>query len=330
MDINHRTILHFESDQFPEIIHGDGVFTIGSCFSENISSRLSTLKFNCHSNPFGVSYNPVSIAKQLDRIAKQTLFEKSDLFKKEDLHNSFELHGSFFRSDEQSLLNEINETIHRSHVFLNKSKIAFVTLGTSWVYREKKTNTIVNNCHKFPSDHFYKELLSLDEIKKSIQDIHSSLKSINKDIQLVFTISPVRHLKDGFSENMRSKSLLKIAIEESLTEGILYFPSYEIVMDDLRDYRYYEKDLIHPNEIALDYIFETFSGIFFSENTNRLNKEIRAVVNASAHKAFNSESGAHQKFLKKTINTARKLQNENPIDFSLEIRELESQLLTSE
>lgn len=230
--------------------HKDAFLLIGSCFSENIGKQLNNLKFDCISNPLGISYNPISI-HQLLQLSSPLKVEA-----REGIFFSYHLHSELNQMNEASFHATVKKQFLMQQQQLEKQGTLIITYGTAWVYELKEENTIVNNCQKMPASHFNKRMLSINEIVNSWQTTHSALQHKFPDLNIIFTLSPVRHLKDGVRENQLSKAVLNIAIQQICEQynNCSYFPSYEIMMDDLRDYRFYEADLIHPNQIAIDYI----------------------------------------------------------------------------
>ncbi|HLW39402.1 MAG TPA: GSCFA domain-containing protein [Brumimicrobium sp.] len=292
---NFRTQIPIEKYNFP-IDYKSEVFSIGSCFAENISKKLDYFKLKNKANPFGVLFHPLAIEKVLEKALQQVPFTENDIFFHNELWHSFDVHSEFSSTDKNELLEQLNQTLSETRIVLEKSTHIIVTLGTSWVYRYSQTGKIVANCHKVPQKEFSKELLSSEQITKSLERIIS----LFQDKKIIFTISPVRHIKDGFFENNVSKSNLFVALQEVLSENVNYFPSYEIVMDELRDYRFFSEDMLHPNPIAIDYIWERFSKHYLSENALQISKEIDFVQKALNHKPFNPNTEAHKKFVEST------------------------------
>jgi len=222
-------------------------------------------------------------------------------------------HSKFNQRDAENVLRHINKNIDRGHTALKKATHIIITLGTSWAYRWNKDGSFVANCHKIPQARFSKELLSSEQIVKSLQQMISKVREINKEVQFIFTVSPVRHLKDGFEENSLSKALLLTAIHKIKNdEQLHYFPSYEIMMDDLRDYRFYNRDLVHPSEEAVDYIWELFKNSWISEKARATMIEIEEIQRSLLHRAFDPESEAHQKFLARLKQKMEKLSLKQP------------------
>lgn len=273
---------------------------LGSCFANNIGNKFEKAGLNTMVNPYGVIYNPISIANTLYSILTKKIFAESDLDFHNGLWNSFYHHGSFSGSDKQICLDEINKQNKLSFERLKDSDFIFITFGTSWVYENVETKNIVSNCHKYPATLFNRYRLSVDEIIKSYNNLILELRKINNKAELIFTVSPVRHWKDGAYENQLSKAVLLLAIDSIVKENTKcsYFPAYEIVLDDLRDYRFFNEDMIHPNEIAINYIWEKIQTVFFSMSTFDFIKEMSKLDKAIHHRPFNSTSESYKNFLK--------------------------------
>ncbi|AMA49678.1 MULTISPECIES: GSCFA domain-containing protein [Flavobacterium] len=275
---------------------------LGSCFSENIGNKFSYFKFKTTVNPFGIIFNPISIEKLIKRIVEKKHFTEEDIFFHNDLWHCFEIHSELSNPDKENFLKTLNDLIEFANKQIKEITHCILTLGTSWVYRINKTGETVANCHKVPQKEFTKELLSVEVIQQSLINIVLLVRKINPDVKFIFTISPVRHIKDGFFENNVSKGNLFLALHKTFSISKIeeaYFPSYEIVMDELRDYRFYEKDLLHPNELAIDYIWERFSEIYFETETQSLMLEVKNIQKDLAHRPFNPNTEKHQKFLEK-------------------------------
>jgi lysophospholipase L1-like esterase len=272
---------------------------LGSCFSENIGHKLNYFKFQTNQNPFGILFHPKAIENLITNAINENEYTSEDLIFQIDRWHCFEAHSHLSSPDKSALLSNLNSAITAPNKQLKEATHIIITLGTSWVYRFIETDTIVANCHKIPQKKFLKELLSVDEVTQTLEAIIALLKSINKNINVLFTVSPIRHLKDGFLENTQSKSHLITAIHSILnTDHISYFPSYEIMMDELRDYRFYAEDMIHPNKTAINYIWERFIDTWISENSNSTMKEVETIQKGISHRPFNKNSEQHQKFLK--------------------------------
>ncbi len=299
-----RTQIPISKSNFP-IDYNSKVLSIGSCFAENMADKFDYFKFQNETNPFGIIFNPVSIEKIVERVCKQDLFTEKDVFFHNERWHSFEVHSDLSNSDRQELLESLNKTVTETHKKIKEATHSIVTFGTSWVYRSIESDEVVANCHKVPQKQFSKELLSVDVIQKSIQNTIDLISALNPNINFIFTISPVRHIKDGFVENQLSKSHLFTALHQVLSTHNSqfithnYFPSYEIMMDELRDYRFYAEDMLHPNQIAIDYIWKLFSENCISQENFSAMQEVDEIQKSLRHRSFNPESEQHQKFLVK-------------------------------
>ncbi|KIQ22794.1 GSCFA domain-containing protein [Flavobacterium sp. MEB061] len=287
------------------IDYNSKVLSFGSCFAENMADKFDYFKFQNQTNPFGIIFNPVSIEKIIDRTVHEKWFTEKDVFFHNERWHSFDVHSDLSNSDRQELLETLNKAISETHKQLKEATHIIITYGTSWIYRNLESEQIVANCHKVPQKQFLKELLSVDAIEKSIQNTINLIQTLNSDINFIFTISPVRHIKDGFAENQLSKSHLFAALHQVLKTHnsklitANYFPSYEIMMDELRDYRFYGEDMLHPNAVAIDYIWHKFSENYIAENAISIMNEIEEIQKSLRHRSFNPESEQHQKFLTK-------------------------------
>ncbi|MEO8532163.1 MAG: GSCFA domain-containing protein [Flavobacterium sp.] len=299
-----RTQIPISAGQNP-IDYNSEIISLGSCFAVNMAEKLDFFKFENHTNPFGIIFNPVSIERIIKRVVEQELFTEKDFFFHNERWHCFDIHSDLSNSDKEKLLENINQTAKAMLQQLTGATHIIITYGTSWIYRNIESNEIVANCHKIPQKQFSKELLSVDIIKASIQNTIRLIQAVNPDVKFIFTISPVRHIKDGFAENQLSKSHLFTALHQVLkthnSQFIThdYFPSYEIMMDELRDYRFYGEDMLHPNQIAIDYIWQRFSENFMAENSLLTMKEIAEIQKGLNHRSFNPESEQHLKFLSK-------------------------------
>jgi hypothetical protein len=286
---------------------------LGSCFSENIGAKFDFYKFQVLQNPFGILFHPRAIEKFIYQVVSEKVFTDNDIFFKNERWHCFDVHSTMSSSNKETLLYNLNSGIKSTYLALKNASHCIITFGTAWIYRFSETDEIVANCHKIPQKKFAKELLSVNQISESIQNIISFLTSINPEITVIFTISPVRHLKDGFVENSQSKAHLIAAINViSKDKNIFYFPSYEIMMDELRDYRFYGEDMIHPNQIGIQYIWEKFINTWFFEETIPIMHEIEVIQKAILHKPFNENSEKHQAFLENLEGKKRKIQERFP------------------
>lgn len=291
------------------------IVSIGSCFAENMGEKFSYFKFQNVVNPFGILFNPVSIEKLIARVVNKQKFTEEDIFFHNDLWHCFEIHSELSNSDKEVFLNSLNELLKSTNNQITQSTHIILTYGTSWVYRNKTSESIVANCHKVPQSHFDKEILSVATIEKSIQNTIDLIQKINPNAAFIFTISPVRHIKDGFVENQRSKAHLISAMHKIINYQLSivnYFPSYEIMMDELRDYRFYADDMLHPSQMAINYIWIRFLENYISEENHSTMEDVCAIQKALAHRSFNPNSDAHQKFLSNLKDKISRLKEQFP------------------
>ncbi len=315
---------------FPfKIKHQDALLSIGSCFTEHIGARLSALKFKHLQNPFGIVYNPISIAEQLEWLLSDTIFSESDLFENQGLWHSWLHHGSFSGLNKHDTLSKINESLQLAQSQLPSVDRLLVTLGTAHVFVLKENDKVVANCHKMPGQSFEKQRLTIDKIVSKFLPVLQKLKTQNPNLQVIFTVSPVRHIRDGLVENQRSKATLLLAIDNLCQKlnFVHYFPAYELILDDLRDYRFFNADMIHPSEVAIEYVWQHFSQAFFNEETQQINEQIRAIVEASRHRAFHLQSAQHQLFIQKQLSKIEQLVQQYPfLNFAPEQAAFNTQL----
>lgn len=289
--------------------------SVGSCFAVNMSEKLDYFKFQNHCNPFGILFHPLAIEKLIDFAVSGKQFTENDIFFHNELWHCFDVHSDLSNSNNEELLVSLNAIIKSTNHHLIESTHFIITYGTSWVYRNIESNSIVANCHKVPQKQFKKELLSVGEIEESIANTIKLIHSINPNCNIIFTVSPVRHIKDGFIENQWSKSNLISAIHSVLnTEHCKlntgYFPSYDIMMDELRDYRFYAEDMLHPNQVAIDYIWKRFKETTISENAFGVMEEVERIQKSLSHKPFNPNSESHLKFESKVREKITILENQ--------------------
>jgi lysophospholipase L1-like esterase len=303
----------------------DPIFTIGSCFADAIGQQLVGNKFNVQVNPFGTVYNPVSIFRLLSYCVDNTHIDNAGFLKRDDFCFHHDFHSTHAATDQPALAKQLQQLIDNQREHLMKSNILVLTYGTAFVYRRKDNGQIVANCHKVPAAQFTKELITVDQIVQDFRTVMNKLKSINPAVKVILTVSPVRHTKDGLEENAVSKSLLRVACHALAQEkDVSYFPSYELMMDDLRDYRFYKTDRIHPTEEAEEYIWEKFTEAYLDEHTQSLLQEWHEIKSALHHKPFQPESTAHQQFLQKTLLRLQGIADR--IDVRDEIAELQSKM----
>ena len=295
-----QTTIPLQPQQHNQIDYNSSILLVGSCFVENIGNKLDYFKFQNLQNPFGVLFQPLAIEKLITNTINEKEYTEDDIFFHNEQWHCYDAHSKLSHAPKEVLLNDLNKRIKTTNQQINESTHIVITLGTAWVYRHIETDALVGNCHKVPQKKFLKELLSVDEIVESLQSIASLLRSVNKKASILFTVSPIRHLKDGFLENMQSKAHLIAAIHQVVEprNNLHYFPSYEIMMDELRDYRFYTEDMLHPNQTAVNYIWEKFQNVWISNDAFQTMEDVDIVQKGIQHKPFNPNSEAHLKFLK--------------------------------
>lgn len=306
-----------------DISYESRIMMFGSCFSENIGEKLSKLKFNVSNNPLGILFNPCSILQTIERIVSQNPFVQEDLFCRDGVWNCFHLHSKFARLDAETYLENANHLLAQSHEFMREATHLFITLGTAWVYECADNGLVVANCHKEPSERFIRKRLREEEATQTLQKIIETVQTINPTVSVTFTVSPIRHWKDGAHGNQISKATLLLAIDNILRENpsVHYFPAYEIMMDELRDYRFYAEDLIHPNELAIEYIWEKFRDSRIAPDTTEDIKEVGKIVDALNHRPFNPQSEGYQTFKSNTLANLQALKTKLPfLNFDEEVR----------
>ncbi len=285
------TAVNIDSSTF-KINYHHRVMTLGSCFAENIGRRLHDAYFFSDVNPFGVLYNPVSIANSMEIVLKNIQFSPTDIFQAKSLWQSFS-HSSFFSDiSAEACLQKINTRLEIAKEFLKETDFLLITFGTAWVFEDKQSGRVVSNCHKFPANQFVRRRLTVQEIVEVYADLIQRLQVQFPNLKLIFSVSPIRHFKDGAHENNISKSTLILAIEalQKQFPQLDYFPAYEIMMDELRDYRYYASDMLHPSEVAVDYIWKRFSETYFDAETLQIKKELEQLARDLEHRPLHNKS----------------------------------------
>lgn len=283
----------------PGITHHDKIYLIGSCFTEHIASKLHEAGFSVKNNAHGIIYNPVSIRQCFVDMMENKAYTPEHLFFHQGLWHSFSHHGSFSGTDATAVCERINKNINEHREFLQQAKHIFITLGTSWLYRKKSTSQVVANCHKVPGYEFKKILMNVEEETKHWLELIQKLQQFSPPITIHFTISPVKHLQDGYFENNLSKGMLHLLIYNIMqqNQSIQYFPSFEIMQDELRDYRFYDRDLAHPNALAIDMIWEKFKSAYFSIPTQSICEDVLKIRKMMLHRILHS-SKESENFLK--------------------------------
>ena len=301
MKMKFRTEIEISLFDF-KIGHQDRLMMVGSCFTENISKKMESAGFSVCTNPSGIVYNPASISNNIQAILQNKKYVVADLFEHQGLYHSFEHHGRFSGISAEDCVAKMNKEIENANDYLKTASILIITFGTAFAYTLKSTGEIVANCHKLPEKMFCRKRLSVSEIIDEWDNLIALCQKYNPELKMLFTVSPIRHWKDGAHENQLSKSTLLLAIDELIKQNnqCYYFPSYELVMDDLRDYRFYADDMLHPSDLAVDYIWEKFSQSFFNKKTITLIDEWQKIQQALSHKPFNPDSKEHKQFLVQT------------------------------
>lgn len=296
-----QTQIPFEKQSKKLVDYNSNILLLGSCFSDNIGAKLDYFKFQNLQNPIGILFQPKAIETLVEHAVTQKLYSEKDIFFNNEQWHCFDVHSKLSDISKDNFLKNLNLQTQETLVQIQKSTHVVITLGTAWVYQFKETGKIVANCHKVPQNQFNKKLLSIEDIVVSLQNIINLIKKENEKVAFIFTVSPVRHIKDGFVENTLSKAHLVSAIHQVLKSNnqLHYFSSYEIMMDELRDYRFYAEDMIHPSQTAINYIWEKFTQVWIEGSALKAMSEVDAIQKATKHKPFNPNSEAHQKFLLK-------------------------------
>lgn len=306
-------IKHFEQ----KIDHTQSILSLGSCFANNMAEHLARAKFSITASPTGILFNPESIAMAIDRFDAITRGDSGAIPVAEDLcHDngrwfSFDFHSDFSHASANNALAAMQQAVEDGAKALDKAQIVIITFGSAFVYRLRQSGEIVANCHKQPHSQFLREMLSVEQIASRYIAL---LQGPLAKKQVILTLSPVRHLADGAQENSLSKATLRVAIGQIIRacQNVHYFPSYEIMMDELRDYRFYADDMAHPSHVATDYIWQRFSDTAFSGNTQTLNERIEHIVKASEHRPFNPASEEYKTFCLTQLERITQLEQEYP------------------
>ena len=297
------------------IDYNSKILSLGSCFAENMADKFSYFKFENMVNPFGILFHPLAIEKIILKAINQEKYTENDIFFHNEQWHCYDVHSDLSHSDSTIFLASLNQIQTDFYSQIQKATHVIITYGTAWVYREKVSNELVANCHKVPQIQFDKEILPIEIIQKSIQNTIASIEKVNPNCAIVFTVSPVRHIKDGFVENQRSKAHLISALHSTFDtrhSTTSYFPSYEIMMDELRDYRFYAEDMLHPTQVAIDYIWERFSETTISDTAFATMEKIASVQKGLAHRPFQPNSESHSKFIENIQNQISELQKQFP------------------
>ncbi len=299
---NFRTVVDIQKVDF-DINFNSKLMFLGSCFTENIGNKFAELCFKTDINPFGIIYNPVSILNTIKILQENKNFDGNDLNYHNEQWFSYFHHGKFSNYDKNKCLENINERIKSSSEFIKKADYLIITLGTAWIYKLLKTGQTVSNCHKIPAKEFEKKLLSIDNLFIDYSKFINRLEIQNPKLKIIFTVSPIRHWKDGVIENQHSKSILFVFIHKLIEqfENVYYFPAYEIMFDELRDYRFYADDMLHPSQVAINYLWKRFSETYFTDETKNIVTEIEKINKAKKHKPFNTNSENYSNFINSNL-----------------------------
>lgn len=301
-------------EQSPKINYNSSLVLLGSCFVENIGKKFDYFKLKNTLNSFGITFHPLVLERLIKNSLKDKSYSEDDVFQLNERWHCYDAHSVLSDASQSKLINNLNlasKTLKRS--LTNASHIV-VTLGTAWGYVQQHSTEVVNNCHKVPQKNFKKTLASVEELVVSLKSISATIKTINPETKLILTVSPVRHIKDGFVENTQSKAHLISAVHKTIstTNNTTYFPSYEIMMDELRDYRFYSEDMLHPSQIAVNYIWGQFIAAWFSQEGKDTLNRVNDIQRGLAHRPFNPSSDAHQKFIKNLQENIEALQQDYP------------------
>ncbi len=306
------------------------ILLLGSCFVENIGAKLAEDKFDTDINPFGTLYNPASIAAAIRMLLHPERFTTDNLFHHEGIYHSFTHHSRFSSPSASECLDNINDRLFSSAEKIRSTRYMVITFGTAYVYRLKTTGEVVANCHKLPEKMFDRSMLSVEEIASEWKGLLLSLWEQCPEMKLILTVSPIRHLKDGAHGNRLSKAALLLsvdALQKSFPERIAYFPAYEIMMDELRDYRFYADDMLHPSELATDYIRQRFTESYLSDEAKAFLKEWDEIRRAINHRPLHPESKAYKDFLSQTLLKMERLSGKFPsFDCTDEMKIIQSKL----
>lgn len=307
---------------FPfKLDYSSKIFFMGSCFAENMGARMQELKFQVCHNPFGVVYNPRSLANNLRQLLTKELWQQDELSFFNELWYSYSHYTLFSDPDKQQCLEKINQQFIPAKKFIPEADLLVITLGTSYTYSLKETGEIVSNCHKIPASKFDRNFLSAEQSAECLREVITELRMQNPVLKVILTVSPIRHWKDGAIQNQRSKAALVLAIAELLQSmpDVYYFPAYEIFMDELRDYRWYASDMLHPSDAAQDLIWERFSGSLIEEESLSVMKNVEQISKSIKHKPRFPNISSYQKFLVRTLESISKIEKDYPyLDFSTE------------
>lgn len=313
--MNLQTHIPISKEPHHPIDYSSKLFLLGSCFSENIGNKFEYFKFQTNQNPLGILFHSKTIETLVTDAINEKEYIEKDVFNLNERWHSFDAHSALSTTSKEEIVDNLNSTIKATNQQIKQATHIIITLGTAWIYRHIASDQIVANCHKVPQKQFLKELLSVEDITESLESIIALIRDVNPKVNFIFTVSPVRHLKDGFIQNQQSKAHLISAIHQIVEprKGVFYFPSYEIMMDELRDYRFYAEDMIHPNKTAIEYIWNRFSDTWISSTAEETMIKVDSIQKRLQHKPLNPYSKEHLKFLEKLDTDIKQIQKQFPM-----------------
>ena len=303
------------------------LFCIGSCFAQRMGQRWADRKFTTLVNPFGTLYNPLSIFRLMQYALQENLPDTATYLERDGYCFNYKFHSDIHASNQETLQAIIEDTLHQARQFLQTADWIIITLGSAFGYELLKADQLVANCHKMPANTFRKRLFTVEEINEHFVALKTSLDAINPNAHYLFTVSPVRHLRDTLEQNTVSKATLRLAVEQwrqQFPQQVHYFPSYEIMLDELRDYRFYEADMLHPTLVAEDYLWQKMTAAYLDEAAQKFLKQWAKISNALNHRPFRPDSEAHRQFLQNTLQQLKQLSDK--VDVHTEIARIEQQL----
>lgn len=302
-------------DEEPFMRHSDSMLLMGSCFSDNIGAKLKDAMVNVLVNPFGTIFNPLSIAGAIDKIIDNTTIAGSELFLAGGVWNCYHFHSRFSMANKDVALQRMNSSIAEAHEHLKRCNTLILTLGTAVVYRRRDTGEVVTNCHKVPQQEFTRRLAGVDEISEALTKVVKRLHEFNPSLRIIFTVSPIRHIADGLEMNSLSKAVLRVAVNNvtrEFREFTGYFPAFEIMIDDLRDYRFYSADMVHPSEVAIEYIWQTFQATYFDDRSTQAIARCERVSKRLKHRPMSNNPDVVARFNADTKAVIANLKKEYP------------------
>ncbi|MBR1544191.1 MAG: GSCFA domain-containing protein [Muribaculaceae bacterium] len=309
-----RTAIH-TAENVGLLSHNQKLMMLGSCFSDNIGNRLAAAMMNVVINPFGTIYNPMSIAASVSRIIENRPIAGMDLFQQNGVWNSYAFHSRYSMSDKEATLARMNRSIEQAHSHLSQCSALIITLGTAVTYTLRATGEVVSNCHKVPQHEFSRGMADVDEITRVLQGMVDALLRFNPQLVVIFTVSPIRHIADGLETNSLSKATLRLSTERMVKAypgKAFYFPAYEIMMDDLRDYRFYAPDMVHPSDVAIEYIWQVFQSTYFDDFSSQAIARCERVRKRLNHRPMSASREAVERFQSDTRTVVRNLLKEYP------------------